>query len=678
MGLNERTFGVEIEMCNVDKEKVSLPNGYMWSKDEKIFNTDAKISKRFGGEVNTPPLLLCQKDRAELKSVFTSLVNAGGKLKWSIDTHVHIFAGDLELDQLKNIFYLLYHCYKHIKRYCKISDWDEKVFNAQPIVTEEHYNRVKNAKTLNELDNVFANQSNKHYLRLAFNISSFFVRKTIEFRCFHATDSFSLLENCIIASYRMFLYSISHTEDDFQQLISYDDFTSELKLPKETPPLLVPLVYQGNPYDPVRCFMAKPLKYNTKLGKVLTDQKINDICVVGNLDYAFALLLSKKVKVSIYSQNLFTHLLYLISTGKLEVRYKDKLEWLNQYVTKDTVRQVVLAMFVSKIRNYITLKNPYAATMFESFKGGILKSISEFEKDAKRMIDFFNSVDYHFGTLNEAIQREKSILYQFGHDKRSVCSYRTMLKYSNIDLKLKVENIDYDGLVERIPKDVSFYMFSDSPYLSNLNKVAVLANNNIRKKSAGVFLYSNQKENVRKATIKNKLPVSISFKTPPSDLVIDDVEKLGIFSIPTKQLYELQKNFVKKVDKMSLSSFAYVVMYDGYILGGFGFTFPRGPFADLWQLADFCTNNEIPRLSKFILFCIKSKIVQSDLSRRINGLVESVITYAYTSNPVSMKYRGEYKKDKELSVPMRLAYKAKMGTYKTKYDIISRYKEVLK
>ena len=57
--IKTRTFGVEIEMCNLDRSKVVLPEGYSWSKDEEIVNTDGSSNKKFGGEVNTPPLNIC-------------------------------------------------------------------------------------------------------------------------------------------------------------------------------------------------------------------------------------------------------------------------------------------------------------------------------------------------------------------------------------------------------------------------------------------------------------------------------------------------------------------------------------------------------------------------------------------------------------------------------------------
>ena len=54
--IKTRTFGIEIEMCNLERSKVSLPSGYKWSSEEEIVNTDGSSNKQFGGEVNTPAL----------------------------------------------------------------------------------------------------------------------------------------------------------------------------------------------------------------------------------------------------------------------------------------------------------------------------------------------------------------------------------------------------------------------------------------------------------------------------------------------------------------------------------------------------------------------------------------------------------------------------------------------
>ena len=123
---------------------------------------------------------------------------------------------------------------------------------------------------------------------------------------------------------------------------------------------------------------------------------------------------------------------------------------------------------------------------------------------------------------------------------------------------------------------------------------------------------------------------------------------------------------------------AYVVMYDKYTLGGFGFTLPQHKGFDLFQLTDFCTNNNIPRLSKLILYCIQTKDVQKSLSRSMHKLCERVISIAYTHKPVSMKYRSVYNKIQELCTPSYLAYEGILGKYDSNKDVIEKYTKSLK
>ena len=142
--------------------------------------------------------------------------------------------------------------------------------------------------------------------------------------------------------------------------------------------------------------------------------------------------------------------------------------------------------------------------------------------------------------------------------------------------------------------------------------------------------------------------------------------------------YNLQKKYIRKVDKTSHCTYAFVVMYDQYTLGGFGFTLPQHHGYDLFQLTDFCTNNAIPRLSKLILFCIQSGNVQKELSRRMHKLCQKVISCAYTHKPVSMKYRGVYTKVKEHCTSSYLAYSGELGLYAGSKEVIDRYQKLLR
>lgn len=672
-------------MCNLERSKVSLPEGYSWSKDEQIYNTDGSTNKSFGGEVNTPPLhICCLKDLHDLRSVYESMVVAGGKIKWSIDTHVHIYAGDLSVDQIKKVFLFFYVCYPYFKKYAHISDWDELVFNAQPVPTEKYFEGVKNAQTFDELQNLFTNQSKKGFIRHAVNISAYFKTKTIEFRTFHATDNFYRAMNCVYSAYRIFYYAISHELEDYQSITSYQQFCEVTGLKYDVPNELCPLLYQGNPYSAIETFMTAPLSYNSEMVSALHDAVITnghkEICIVNGFMYYYELFFLDKVEVSIYCQDAYCYLLYMLANGKTSLTYKDKLAWLEDYNNPTPSRQLALALYAVKLQKYFMSESARNSAVFEALKIKARESIEKTEEANERLMRLLTTCDFHVGTLEEAIKNKKVIFFNFGRmEKKQKRAFKLISENSDLKLDFSVESNDYYNLVESIPNDSYFYYFSNSPYLRNLHKIAMWNNSSGERRSAGRFLYCN------KPTAQNNASTSYSSYriecneiVPPDDLEITDASKLIIERVTPPLLHCLQKKYIKKVDQCSVCQFAFVVKYDKYTLGGFGFTLPQHKGYDLFQLTDFCTNNAIPRLSKLILYCIQSVGVQRYLSRRMHKLCEKVISCAYTHKPVSMKYRGVYKKVKEHCTSSYLACEGILGIYPTNKEIIDKYQKSLK
>lgn len=672
-------------MCNLERSKVSLPEGYSWSKDEQIYNTDGSTNKSFGGEVNTPPLhICCLKDLHDLRSVYESMVVAGGKIKWSIDTHVHIYAGDLSVVQIKKVFLFFYVCYPYFKKYAHISDWDELVFNAQPVPTEKYFEGVKNAQTFDELQNLFTNQSKKGFIRHAVNISAYFKTKTIEFRTFHATDDFYRAMNCVYSAYRIFYYAISHELEDYQSITSYQQFCEVTGLKYDVPNELCPLLYQGNPYSAIETFMTAPLAYNSEMVSALHDAVITnghkEICIVNGFMYYYELFFLDKVEVSIYCQDAYCYLLYMLANGKTSLTYKDKLAWLEDYNNPTPSRQLALALYAVKLQKYFMSESARNSAIFEALKIKARESIEKTEEANERLMRLLTTCDFHVGTLEEAIKNKKVIFFNFGRmEKKQKRAFKLISENSDLKLDFSVESNDYYNLVESIPSDSYFYYFSNSPYLRNLHKIAMWNNSSGERRSAGRFLYCN------KPTAQNNASTSYSSYriecneiVPPDNLEITDASKMMIERVNPPLLHCLQKKYIKKVDQCSVCQFAFVVKYDKYTLGGFGFTLPQHKGYDLFQLTDFCTNNAIPRLSKLILYCIQSVGVQRYLSRRMRKLCEKVISCAYTHKPVSMKYRGVYKKVKEHCTSSYLAYEGILGIYPTNKEIIEKYQKSLK
>lgn len=681
--IKDRTFGIEIEMCNLDRQKVNLPVGYSWSKDEEIVNTDGTCNKKFGGEVNTPPLRLCMEDLHSLKSVYESMTKAGGVIKWTTYTHVHIYAGDLTVEQLKRIFLFFYVCYPFVKKYTQLSDWDELAFNCQPLPTEKYYYGVLEAETFDDLNKLFTNQSKKGFIRHAFNISAYFKTKTVEFRTYHGTNDFYQAMNCVYSTYHMFYYAVNHTLEDFQSIHTYEEFKIATGLKYRTPKKLIPLLYQGNPYSAIETFYTRPIYFNSKQASALYEAiKMNgqdELCIVNSFLYDYELFFMDKVKVSIFSQDPYCHLLYLLANGKLSLTYSNNLDWLEQFNKNTPSRQLALALYVKGLQKYCMSKSARNDAILDAVKAKAKDSIEYTEKSSEKLIHLLTTCKYHRGSLQDAIKSEKVIFFNFGKDKFLKRAYKLIRENSDLDIDLPDIRNEYYEFVESLPKDTWFYFISNSPYLSNMHKITLFDTSNGERRTAGRYLYCNNPclESQSKTSYSSHVE-EIDEIAPPDNLVIDNPDELKILKVNPYYLKALQKKYVKKVDNFSRCTYPFVVMYGKYTLGGFGFSLPQHKGYDLFQLTDFCTNNEVPKLSKFILYCIQTKEVQRILSRSMHKIVDKVISCAYTHKPVSMKYRGVYTKVKEHCTTSYLAYAGQLGVYDCYKQVIERYKVLLK
>ena len=671
-------------MCNLDRQLVTLPDGYSWSKDENISNTDGSSNKRFGGEVNTPPLhLFCMEDLHKVRSVYESMVKAGGRIKWSIDTHVHIYVGDLEVEQLKKVWLFFYICYPYFKRYANISDWDELTFNCKPFPTEKYYEGVLNAQSFDNIRELFTNQSTKGFIRHAVNISAYFKTRTIEFRTFHATDDFYEAMNCVYSAYRIFYYAVNHELEDFKSISSYEQFLQVTKLKYKCPKELTPLLYQGNPYSAIETFDAKALPYNSKQASALWEAIKNhgnkEVCIVNGFMYYYELFFFEKVKVSIYARDPYCHLLWMLANGKTVLKYKENLSWLEDYNNDTPSRQLALALYAEKLQKFSMSESTRNDAVSESIKIRAKESIEKTEKASERLLKLLTTCEYHKGTLHDAIRDHKVIFFNYGKDKNQMRTFKLIRTNSDLEMDSEIKLNDYYNLIESLPKDTYFYYFSNSPYLRNMHKLAMWNTSSGERWSAGRFLYCNKPSNSNQVNTSYKSShVEVNEIVPPDDLVISNPNSLKVARVDSDVLYALQKKYIRKVDMVSHCTYAFVVMYEKYTLGGFGFTLPQHKGYDLFQLTDFCTNNNVPRLAKLILFCIQTIGVQKELSRRMHKLCEKVISCAYTHKPVSMKYRGVYTKVKEHCTSSYLAYEGQLGIYATNKEVIEKYQKMLK
>lgn len=663
-----RTIGFELEIPDVERSAVVLPSGFSWSKDEQIPNTDGirySPSAKFGGEVNTRPLRLCQSDRRELKEFLQSCYDKGGKISWCTGYDMHIYAGDCSLEQIKNLWIFGYYADRYLRKVCDLGEWFQ-YHTMLPTPTLEYLEKIRRVTSFEELRDTLANSSNKGFIRHPVNVTSFFKHKTVEFRIFNTTYDFEEVEASVLFTFRFFNYGITHTEEDFKNIKSYEDFCRILKVRRKLASKVCPMIYAGDQEKEGIRITAKPLQYSASAVKTILQNTEGTLCCVNPNLFALELSLYKHREISIYNQNELNDVIYKLANGQLVLHWKGDFDFLEKYNDEQPVTQVALLMLVHKIKKFVGSDLDYKVNKLEAIKAKLDETIEKAKLSTSKLVDMLSNVRYVCDNLNSAILNEDNVFFQYEHNSKLNSTISAIKKYSDYSYQFERFPTDYYDFVERIPEGKKFYLISENQYLSNLNKLSKVGN---------AYLYGNTPVGDKKMLSK-VVSMSIgSMEYPPDDLVIDDASKLDICKVAPTLFSSIQKNFVKKVSKFTLPLLAYVIKYDKYCIGAFGFNWAKKEEFDLWLLSDFSTNNRIPRLAKLVLLCILSKEVKKSVSRWKSEMVKTLYTKVYTSHPVSMKYRGIFNKDKENCEPGRLFYTAEFGSAGNKEEIITKYRK---
>lgn len=666
--LYDRTFGIEFEYADVDKSNVVLPQGFTWNGEEFITLTTGKratASARYGGEINTPPLEMKEDSVRKLSDMLSSVKECGARCTWATSIHVHIFVGDLDIEEIKRMYYLSYYACEYIKRYCNFGAWNE-IPSLIPSPTINYVNALRDKDSIEGMFTVFVNNLNKGYVRHLVNIGSVMRRGTVEFRCFNASLDIDEVMAAVEFAYRYVNYARNHSEDDFRSIDSYDKFLSELCLSGVTPQVKYPMIFAGDQNHPTESFISKNVGFNTKLLSCIVDNTPEEIAMVNPDIYSMELCLYKKKKLTIYCNDEFCDIMYRIGTGSLKVHYKnDFFSFIEAYNNDTPVRQLSCFLLFHRLHKY-NQESVFYKREFDAIMSKMDDNVVKFDAAAEKLIDMFSNVTYKRGTLLDAIAEEDAIVYQLDNNSKLRSTAFLLEKHSDYIKGYTRQEISYYDIVETLPEGKLFMMISACQYLP-MTAIA---------KSNKLILYSNMtKDGKLNRKYSEEEPFSVI--TPPDDLAIDDISKLRIMKATPTSFSYLQKAYIVKVAKITPPRFPYLVYYDKYCLGGFGFDYDKKHVYPLVLLSDFSTNNKVPKLSKFILFCLKSDLVKHSIEVQFRGIVDKICTKAYTDKPVSMKYRGPFKKVDMEEKKNYLLYETELGTIPYN-ELIQTYQKAIK
>lgn len=662
----ERTFGLELEFADIVKDAVNLPSGYKYSPDETtMFNTNGKtapVTGKFGGEINTRPLLPNRNDIRELRTFIKECFKAEGKELWNSGFDGHIYVGDLSLEHLKKIFALGFYISPLIYKIFEQGEW-MNVEYLIPLPTFEVLKRVMNAETEMQLKEVFANSSNRGYVRYTINIMAYFAHKTIEFRLFNTTRKFRETLECIKFMYNFINYAVEKDIEDFKNIRYEEDVIRIFDIKRnKIPKITQPLIFAEN-HTVATSSIAKAFQPSRKILTAVKHSTGKKIATINPFMFASEVALYKDKTVTVYNNNEFNHVIYRICTeDNFSITYNDRFEVLNQYKDGSKKTELALLFIFQRIQKY-SLATEHGIREYFSYIDKIKESIAKLDVECSAFIEMFGNITYKEGNLSDAIKDgEKTIIFQQEHYGKFNSAVQMLKKYSDYAGDFNVKEMTYHDIEERVKSLDLFEVISKNVFLP-FHKIA---------KDKEQVLYSTV-ETYKGVSINNPEVENIMFKIPENDYEITENSKIVVSEVTPTIFSMLQHSFVKKVVKFQTPRMCYVIRDGETVLGAFGFDYPKDRTYSLFLLSDFCTNNDVRLLSKFVLFVIKTKEVKRMIERKMIERVENCYTRVYTTRPVSMKYRGAFNKVKHIESERFLTYDFTFGEGGTIKEAITEY-----
>jgi hypothetical protein len=153
-----------------------------------------------------------------------------------------------------------------------------------------------------------------------------------------------------------------------------------------------------------------------------------------------------------------------------------------------------------------------------------------------------------------------------------------------------------------------------------------------------VYTYSSN----HAASLRRRATKELQFKyTAVDPATITAASKVSVCLVDNKRMTYLKNVYLSKGIDHTTGHINHLVLIDGALAGGFAFEQSR--FGDktreLYLLCDFALFRE-RKLSKLIAMLATSRDVINPINKRLLVRIERIITTAFTTQPVSMKYRG--------------------------------------
>ena len=329
---------------------------------------------------------------------------------------------------------------------------------------------------------------------------------------------------------------------------------------------------------------------------------------------------------------------------------------------------LIQVMFAMKIGQFAAKKNDYQCMIWNNYQTEHRQffdnTLKHFED--KKPFDF-KVASFYFGDFKEHLSHapDDSTILLYAPTYKA--GYEKLYKYVE-------ESFDY----ERPTYELFDSKTAGTYYAELLATKRVCIYSDIFYQEAELFLVGKVDKDAGKRPVYfyTSVPAVKNFYLQPS---VKLLPKAPVILHHSDDITDDTEITVKEIPKNVVSHYKHLFMAAkvNYSLGGdyslgffadkklFGFAvFTKGlNTADIWETlflhSDFVVPSKVDRLSKLLLYLLRSKEVAQLIRRHYVYAYSGLQTSVYSDKPVSMKYRGIFKKeDVEDPQPGKLTYTA--------------------
>lgn len=640
-----RTFGMELEFADADKERILLPQGYKWTNNKLTMmnNSDGSAVThhgQFGGEINTRPYHYCIEDLNELEEFIASIKDAGGYLMWNEGFDAHLYVKDMDINVLKRMFLLSYYTAYPTKRIFDIAEWWETKYLV-PSPPYDVVERVMQADTLENMLKVFSNGSDRGHIRYWLNLCSIQKIGTCEFRIFNSSWDFNKVLETIKFMYSFVEYAYLHEDtEEYKNLTTVEKCLEVFNINYDNVPQRhKPLIWAAEHSDNVTVVGQMFKKTNRMMSFIKKEAAKFDVAHVVNSYYMDIEQILTNRKIMLYTKEYFVYIIYKILKGEIKhLKFDENYSFLD--VESENPSELIAAVYLfNSIKKHKNSDDVYHKSLYDDFIQRLDYYKKKYTERYKKLVENLKSKDIEVvypADIADAMINCKDddiMIYQNEFHSGIKATSNALLRCLQDDF----------GFKERIKTKYSEIDEEKVNYIA-ISQHAFMGRREVFRDQR-TYAYSNV-VGIGDSSFNKRSITPLKYKRLPDDYVLTENSKFRFMRASMSEIDYLRMIYLKKGIILGSAPFCYLWFLDDYVFGACMFDFLKvlkyGMDA-VWMKSDFVIEHPIPKLSKLLIMGTLSTEFKEELDVRYKREIGVIATSVFTDKPVSSKYRGVFK-----------------------------------